>query len=55
MSEMPGFQAITIGEDSGTIEMTLDKKAIDDWATLVQWPVRELVEKLHLAPPGDKH
>ena len=52
MSEKPGFQAITIGEDLGTIEMTLDKKAINDWVTLVQWQVRELIENLHVAPPG---
>ena len=52
MSEKLGFQAITIGQDLGTMEMTLDRKTINDWAVLVQWQARELVDNLHVAPPG---
>jgi hypothetical protein len=52
MSEKSGFQAISIGLDLGTMEMTLDKKTINNWAGLVQWPDRELVDKLPVVPPG---
>jgi len=52
MGKKPGFQAITIGQDLGTMEMTLDKKTINDWAVLVQWHIRELIDNLQIVPPG---
>ncbi len=52
MSAKSGFEAIPVGLDMGTVEMTLDEDTVNDRLELVQWEARELVDKLHLAPPG---
>lgn len=52
MTEKSGFDAIQIGQDLGTVEMTLDEDTVDDRLKLVQWQARELVDRLHIAPPG---
>ena len=52
MSEKLDFEAIPIGMDLGTIEMTLDENTVNDRLKLVQWESRELVDKLRVAPPG---
>ena len=58
MNEKSDFEAIPVGLDLGTLEMTLDEKTVNDRARLVQWGSRELIDKLHIAPPGvtiDQH
>lgn len=52
MSEKSDFEAIPVGLALGTMEMTLDENTVNERAGLVQWEVRELVDKLHIAPPG---
>ena len=45
------FEAITIGQDMGTFEMTLDEETVRDRMDLVRWQAGGLVEK-GLAAPG---
>jgi len=58
MSEDLNFEAIPMGLDLGTMEMTLDENTINDEIGLVQGEARELLNKLRIAPPGisiDQH
>ena len=52
MSSQANFEAIPIGFDLGTLEMTLDEETVKDRMGLVQWQSGELVNKLGIAPPG---
>lgn len=52
MSAKSDFEAIPVGLDMGTVEMTLDEDTVNERLGLVQWEAGELVDKLHLAPPG---
>lgn len=52
MSEKSDFESIPVGLDFGTLEMALDEDTVNDRMELVQWGAKELVEKLHMAPPG---
>ena len=52
MSAKSDFEAIPVGLDMGTVEMTLDEDTVNERLGLVQWEATELVDKLHLAPPG---
>ena len=52
MGEKSDFEAIPIGLDLGTMEITLDENTVNDRLKLVQWEARELVDKFHIAPPG---
>lgn len=45
------FEAITIGQDMGTFEMTLDNETVKNGMDLVRWQADGLVEKA-LTPPG---
>lgn len=45
------FDAIEIGQDMGTFEMTLDEPTVKDRAELVQWQAGGLAEK-GFVPPG---
>ncbi len=51
MSDKSDFEAIPIGLDLGTMEMTLDENTVNDRVGLVQWEAGELVDKFHIAPP----
>lgn len=52
MSEKSDWEAIPIGLDLGTAEITLDENMVNDRVGLVQWKARELVDKFNIAPPG---
>ena len=52
MSEQSGFEAIPIGLEMGPMEMTLDEDTVRGRVGLVQWEASELMDKLHIAPPG---
>ena len=52
MGEKSGFEAIPIGLEMGPLEMTLDEETVNERVGLVQWESRELVDKLHVTPPG---
>lgn len=52
MSEKSLFDSQEIGLDLGTWEITLDEKTVRDKAALMQWTASELIDKMHLAPPG---
>jgi len=52
MGEKSGFEAIPIGLGMGPLEMTLDEETVNERVGLVQWESRELVDKLHVTPPG---
>ena len=52
MSIESDFESIPIGFDLGEWEILLDEKAVNDRADLVQWQSREIIDRLHLAPPG---
>ena len=52
MGEKSLWESIFIGLDLGTVEVKLDKKAVQDRVNLVQWQVGDVVNKLGLAPPG---
>ncbi len=52
MSAKSDFEAIPIGLDLGTVEVALDEDTVNDSLRLVQWEARELLDKLHIAPPG---
>lgn len=52
MSEKSDFEAIPVGLDLGTLEISLSEDSINHRAELVQWESRELIDKLQLAPPG---
>ena len=45
------FEAISIGQDMGTFEITLDEDTVKDRMDLVGWQASGLAEK-GLAPPG---
>lgn len=45
------FEAIPIGQDMGTFEMTLDEQTVKDRVELVQWQAGGLAEK-GFVPPG---
>ncbi len=45
------FEAIIIGQDMGTFEMTLDEETVKNGMDLVRWQAGGLVEKA-LTPPG---
>jgi acyl dehydratase len=45
------FEAIVIGQDMGTFEMTLDEETVKNRMDLVRWQAGGLVEK-GFAPPG---
>ena len=45
------FEAIIIGQDMGTFEMTLDEETVKNRMDLVRWQAVGLAEK-GLAPPG---
>jgi acyl dehydratase len=45
------FEAVTIGQDMGTFEMTLDEETVKNGMDLVGWQAGGLAEK-RLAPPG---
>lgn len=58
MSLESDFEAIPIGFDLGEWEVVLDEKTVKDQADLMQWQAREVIDKLHFAPPGttiEKH
>lgn len=52
MGEKSGFEAIPIGLEMGPLEMTLDEETVKERVGLIQWESRELVDKLHITPPG---
>ncbi len=52
MGEKSGFEAISIGMDLDTLEMTLDGSTLSERVKLDQWEQGELIDKLHIAPPG---
>jgi len=52
MSLESDFEALPIGFDLGEWEMNLDEKTINSYADLMQWQAREVIDKLHFAPPG---
>jgi len=52
MSLESEFEAIPIGFDLGEWEMVLDEETIKTHADLMQWQSREVIDKLHFAPPG---
>jgi len=52
MNEKSDFEAIPVGLDLGTMEMTLDENTVNERAGLVQWQARELIDRFHIAPPG---
>jgi hypothetical protein len=58
MSLAEDFEALPIGFDLGEWEVLLDEKTVKDQADLMQWQAREVMDKLHFAPPGttiEKH
>ena len=52
MSEESYYESIPVGLDLGTVEITLDEDTVNTRLELVQWEARELLNKLHIAPPG---
>ena len=52
MSLESDFEAIPIGFDLGEWEMILDEETINTYADRMQWKAREVIDKLHCAPPG---
>lgn len=52
MSEKSDFEAIPVGLDLGILAMTLSEDNVNRRVELVQWQSRELIDKLHVAPPG---
>ena len=52
MSVKSDFEAIPIGMDLGMEEIALDEDTVSDRVGLVQWEARELIDKLHIVPPG---
>ena len=50
-SSQENFEAIEIGQDMGTFEMTLDEETVRNRIDLVQWQAGGLVEK-GFVPPG---
>jgi acyl dehydratase len=51
MTTIPAFEAVQIGQDMGTFEMTLDEDTISDRMDLVRWETEGPREK-GFAPPG---
>lgn len=51
MGSQENFEAIPIGMDLGTFEMTLDEETVKSRTELVQWQAKGLAEK-GFAPPG---
>jgi len=51
MGSQENYEAIPIGMDLGTLEMTLDEETVKNRTELVQWQARGLAEK-GFAPPG---
>ena len=51
MGSQENFEAIPIGMDLGTFEMTLDEETVGGRTELTQWEARGPVEK-GFAPPG---
>jgi acyl dehydratase len=51
MGSQENYEAIPIGMDLGTFEMTLDEETVKKRIELVQWQARGLAEK-GFAPPG---
>jgi acyl dehydratase len=51
MGSRENFEAIPIGMDIGTLEMTLDEETVKNRIELVQWQAKGLAEK-GFAPPG---
>ena len=51
MSSQENFEAIRIGQDLGTLEITLDEETVRNRVDLVQWQAGGLAEK-GLVPPG---
>jgi len=51
MNSQENFDAIVIGHDLGTFEITLDEKTVNGRIELVQWQAGGLLEK-GLVPPG---
>ena len=52
MNEKSNSEPPAIGQDLGTIEMTLDESTVNDRVKLVQWAGGELMDRFHIAPPG---
>jgi hypothetical protein len=51
MGSQENYEAIPVGMDLGTFEITLDEKMVKDVTELVKWQSKGLVEKGFL-PPG---
>jgi len=51
MGSQENYEAIPIGMDFGTFEMTLDEETVKKRLELVQWQAKGLAEK-GFAPPG---
>jgi acyl dehydratase len=51
MGSQENYEAIPIGMDLGTFEMTLDEETVKNRIGLVQWQAKGLAEK-GFAPPG---
>ena len=51
MSSQENFEAIKIGQDLGTLEITLDEETVRNRVDLVQWQAGGLAEE-GLVPPG---
>jgi len=51
MSSQENFEAIRIGQDLGTLEITLDEETVRNRVDLVQWQAGGLAEE-GLVPPG---
>ncbi|MDD5287789.1 MAG: hypothetical protein PHY28_01585 [Dehalococcoidales bacterium] len=52
MVEKSLFDTQEIGTDLGTWEIPLDEKAVRERAAQMQWQITELIDRLHMAPPG---
>ncbi len=52
VSQKWDFEAVPIGLDMGTIEITLDKETITDALERVQWKNKAFAGRLRVAPPG---
>lgn len=52
MGEKSLYESISIGLDLGTVEVNLNEKTVQDRVNLIQWQVKEVVDKLGFAPPG---
>ena len=52
MSENLDFKELPIGADLGTREIFIDKETVDNYAKIMQWDARELIDKLGIVPPG---